>query len=75
MMKGRPLIGLLAMAATLPGCTSRPGTGIVMTVTGPIAPEQMGTTLTHEHVLVDFGGADGVSPERYDRDTVFQTVV
>jgi phosphotriesterase-related protein len=46
-----------------------------MTVTGPIAPEQMGTTLTHEHVLVDFGGADGVSPERYDRDTVFQTVV
>jgi phosphotriesterase-related protein len=29
----------------------------------------------HEHVLVDFIGADHVSPARYDRDQVFATVL
>ena len=46
-----------------------------MTVRGPIAPEQMGTTLPHEHVLVDFAGAELVGPERYDRREVFETVL
>jgi phosphotriesterase-related protein len=46
-----------------------------MTVSGPIAPEQMGTTLPHEHVLVDFAGAELVSPDRYDRAEVFETVL
>ncbi len=69
-------IGLLVMAATLPGCTSdAPATASVMTVNGPIEPEQMGTTLQHEHVLVDFAGAEGVSPDRYDRADVFETVL
>ncbi len=68
--------GLLVFAATLAGCTSRPpDTGSVMTVNGPIPPDQMGMALTHEHVLVDFGGAAVVSPGRYHRDTVFQAVL
>jgi phosphotriesterase-related protein len=46
-----------------------------MTVSGPIAPEQMGTTLPHEHVLVDFAGAEVVTPDRYDREEVFATVL
>jgi phosphotriesterase-related protein len=46
-----------------------------MTVSGPIAPERMGVTLPHEHVLVDFAGAEVVSPDRYDRDDVFETVL
>jgi phosphotriesterase-related protein len=46
-----------------------------MTVSGPIAPEQMGTTLPHEHVLVDFAGAEVVTPDRYDREAVFATVL
>ena len=29
----------------------------------------------HEHVLVDFIGADEVSPSRYDADAVFSTVL
>ena len=32
----------------------------VMTVLGPIPPGEMGATLSHEHVLVDFIGADKV---------------
>ncbi len=69
-------IGLLVIVGTLPGCTSDvPATASVMTVNGPIAPEQMGTTLPHEHVLVDFAGAEAVSPDRYDRREVFETVL
>ncbi len=54
------------------GC--RPGPSI-MTVNGPISPRQMGITLPHEHVLVDFIGAAHVSPDRYDRDEAFRTVL
>ena len=44
----------------------------VMTVLGPIPPGEMGTTLPHEHVLVDFIGADKVDRGRYDADEVFK---
>ena len=46
-----------------------------MTVTGLIPPGQLGLTLPHEHVLVDFVGADQVSPDRYDKDEVFEKVL
>jgi phosphotriesterase-related protein len=46
--------------------------GRVMTVAGPVKPEELGTMLPHEHVLVDFIGADQVSRERYDADEVFE---
>lgn len=45
-----------------------------MTVTGPIDPSELGRTLSHEHVMVDFAGAEGVGPERYDRAAV-QSVI
>jgi phosphotriesterase-related protein len=44
-------------------------------VTGPIAPDRLGLTLMHEHVLVDFIGADRVSASRYDADEVFRIVL
>ena len=44
----------------------------VMTVTGAISANQLGVTLPHEHVLVDFVGADKVSRERYDQDVAFE---
>ncbi|MPY89046.1 MAG: phosphotriesterase [Luteitalea sp.] len=40
-------------------------------VLGPIAPDRLGLTLMHEHVLVDFIGAGQVSASRYDADAVF----
>jgi phosphotriesterase-related protein len=49
--------------------------GQVMTVTGPIRPEELGVTLMHEHVLVDFVGADKVDRARYDAEAVFQTAL
>jgi phosphotriesterase-related protein len=45
-------------------------TGRVMTVLGPIAPGEMGVTLPHEHILVDFAGADAATPDRYKADEV-----
>lgn len=43
----------------------------IMTVRGRIAAGTMGFTLTHEHILVDFIGADKVDPSRYKADEVF----
>jgi phosphotriesterase-related protein len=48
---------------------------MIQTVRGPIAPDQLGVTLIHEHVLVDFIGADKVSPDRYDPDEVFRVAL
>ncbi len=48
---------------------------LVQTVTGTISGERLGTTLMHEHVLVDFIGADKVSTNRYDRDEAFRTIL
>lgn len=45
------------------------------TVTGPIPSDRLGVTLMHEHVLVDFIGADRVTPARYDAAEVFAAVL
>jgi phosphotriesterase-related protein len=47
----------------------------IETVSGKIAADRLGVTLMHEHVLVDFIGADQVSPGRYDANHVFTAVL
>src|SRR5262245_41493847 len=47
----------------------------VMTVRGPVNADQLGVTLMHEHVMVDFIGADKVSRDRYDPEQVFATAL
>jgi predicted metal-dependent phosphotriesterase family hydrolase len=59
----------LIAALTVPGAVAVPGT--VNTTAGPVALDALGVTLAHEHVLVDFVGAERVSPSRYDRDAAF----
>ena len=46
-------------------------TGMVTTVSGLIPSTELGITLMHEHILVDFIGADEVSRDRYNQDEVF----
>jgi predicted metal-dependent phosphotriesterase family hydrolase len=46
-----------------------------MTVTGLLDATQLGLTLMHEHVLVDFIGADKVTRARYDAAEVFKTAL
>jgi phosphotriesterase-related protein len=67
----------LAAAAVLSGCAT-PGPadeGRILTVTGPIRPRDLGRTLIHEHVVVDFIGAAKTAPERYDHERAFQTAL
>jgi len=45
-----------------------------MTVAGPLSSEEMGVTLTHEHILVDFIGADSISESRWNKDVVAEKV-
>lgn len=48
---------------------------LIMTVTGPINGPQMGKTLEHEHILVDFIGADSTGYHRWDREEVIPKVL
>jgi predicted metal-dependent phosphotriesterase family hydrolase len=47
----------------------------IMTVRGRINASQLGVTLMHEHVMVDFIGAEKVSHQRYDSRQVFDTAL
>lgn len=42
----------------------------IMTVTGPIPASELGNTLAHEHVLVDWIGADSTGYHRWNRSDV-----
>lgn len=76
-MRRRTFLHLLGGAAGA-RLLANPGTAaieaIIQTVRGPVPAAQLGLTLPHEHVLVDFIGADQVSPSRYDADEVFDVV-
>ena len=43
---------------------------VINTATGPIAADALGLTLIHEHILVDFIGADKITPDRWNRADV-----
>jgi len=69
------LAGLPAFVAARPWFTAARRPLRVSTVRGPVDAAVLGTTLVHEHVLVDFVGADKVSRQRYDGDEAFRTVL
>ena len=58
----------------LSGCTTKK-MGIIMTVRGPIPAEEMGITLVHEHILVDFIGADSITEQRWNKSIVAETAL
>lgn len=74
-MNRRTCLAVLAAAVARPALPAAEAEGQVMTVLGPVPPGEMGVTLTHEHVLVDFIGADQASRDRYDADEAFQTAL
>ena len=41
-----------------------------MTVNGPVSSKEMGVSLIHEHILVDFIGADSITFMRWDKSKV-----
>ncbi|MBK7133077.1 MAG: phosphotriesterase [Bacteroidales bacterium] len=49
--------------------------GVIMTVKGPVKASEMGVSLTHEHILVDFIGADSINQNRWDKLRVSEKVL
>lgn len=47
----------------------------IITVNGEIPPSAMGKTLHHEHLLVDFIGADSTGYHRWDKNEVVEKVL
>lgn len=71
-------LGMAGLAAGAIGCTSpshRREVKRVMTVRGQIRARELGPTLSHEHVFLDFIGADQVSRNRYDAEEVFKATL
>ena len=68
------LAGAAAMLGGWPRTVSTSATE-VQTVTGPVDAAALGVTLMHEHLLVDFIGAAGVSRSRYNADDVFSVAL
>ncbi len=67
---------LIAGYGLLPGClASQHAQDIVMTVNGPVKPSELGFTLAHEHVMVDFAGAATTGKHRYNADEVYATAL
>ena len=66
---------ILATALLLVSCNSSTEQEKLVTVTGTIPVEEMGTTLVHEHVMVDWIGADSTGYHRWDRAEVVERVL
>jgi len=67
-------ISFLILSMSL-SCNKNTQEAKIMTVNGEILAKQMGKTLSHEHVLVDFIGADSVSRDRYNPEEVFKVAL
>ncbi|MEM6843067.1 MAG: twin-arginine translocation signal domain-containing protein [Bacteroidota bacterium] len=71
-LKTSSLAGIAGL--TVPSSFLFTDDALVQTVQQEITPAQMGVTLAHEHVLVDFIGAHRVNPDRYDADKAFERI-
>lgn len=56
-------------------CTSTQNDLEILTVSGPVPVSEMDTTLIHEHVMVDWIGADSTGYHRWNRDKVVERVL
>lgn len=65
---------VLPILILLLACSNSPE-GKIITVNGYINPEKLGTTLAHEHILVDFSGAENYNPENYNRQEAFDRIL
>jgi phosphotriesterase-related protein len=69
--KGRFAIGLVFLLTA--ACTNLEPE--IVTVDGRIAASDIGKTLHHEHLLVDFIGADSTGYHRWNKDSVAEAVL
>jgi len=65
------VISLLSFAA----CSSNNKGTQIQSVTGPVTVSPGEIWLSHEHLLVDFIGADSIDPKRWNHDAVINTTL
>ncbi len=56
-------------------CKTIPDKAFIMTVNGPVPATKMGISLIHEHILVDFIGADSINNGRWKRSKVIEQCI
>jgi predicted metal-dependent phosphotriesterase family hydrolase len=64
-----------ASVVMVPPLLAEPKSAEINTVRGGIQARETGFVLSHEHVLVDFVGADKTGKHRYNADEVFDTAL
>ena len=68
-MKTKNFLSSILIIIFISQCTPKE-VEIIMTVNGPVRASEMGATLVHEHILVDFIGADSINDNRWSRPEV-----
>jgi phosphotriesterase-related protein len=71
----RIILVLFLVFLVLCRCKTGHVSGIIMTVKGPVPVGKMGISLVHEHILVDFIGADSVNINKWDRSQVIEQLL
>ena len=70
MKKGTCFIFSVLFLFILAGCSDSGGRYFIQDVYGIHEAEENAEWLTHEHILVDFIGADSIQPEAWDHDEI-----
>lgn len=73
-MTKKPVLLSFCLIFFLSQCNTEKN-GIIMTVNGPVSSREMGVSLIHEHILVDFIGADSITDLRWDKSKVVEKVL
>lgn len=66
---------LIIIILIITSCRPQTENGNIMTVNGSLFSSDLGVTLSHEHVLVDWIGADSTGYHRWDRTEVVERVL
>src|SRR5688572_20596920 len=69
-VKGLVIVSSLLLFAH---CSTREKT-VIRSVTGTVTPAPGEVWLSHEHILVDFIGADSIDPKKWDHDSVINII-
>lgn len=64
----------IVLIILITGCISPRETHYIETVKGPILADSGAVWLSHEHILVDFIGADSINPEAWDHALIMDTM-
>ncbi len=68
-------IVFIFLFAMILGCETPDKQSIVQDVHGPHVPDSNAIWLSHEHILVDFIGADSIRPESWNPDVIISEMI